>query len=193
MSEAYNDYPGVDLAGPMFIKPNCLTSKNARSQDAKRQEAQPFFLNARSQEAKLQEAQPKVLESEFQRNNTILIKEENAIMAVVKCIYDVFHDLRVGCRKKQKEFKVLGSYVYSLDNCTFEAQLWRLKDTNQLAYELKLKSISGLIAFTNLVQSVAWSLKENGYAERMADENEILMPYTMMSWNAMDDITEDEC
>lgn len=139
---------------------------------------------------------PKILNSAYQRNNVVLISGDNVddiylANNTVNEILGCYDKLRIEVKKKVKEYKVQGSYIWAEDLCSFEAQLWKIPTLNgkgqSLAYELKKKSMMGDVAFTDLVQKVAWHLKEKGFATVMADNEEILRPMTELERASYDE------
>lgn len=75
--------------------------------------------------------------------------------------------------------RMTGNLTYGFDTCHFQLQMSTVKGTDskkQLAVELRPTTRNGRIAFSILLQKVAWDLNQAGLAEFLADGREILKP-----------------
>lgn len=171
------------LRAPDVVKGNVKVSSS---------EAKPRSIESEAKTSEKKVYKPKsmkIKDIEYTHSNMVLIDgnpHDNALVArTVSATLDKFMDLRVGYKQKGKDCRTMGSYVWLHEHCAFEAQLWHLPAVDHskrecLGFELKKKSGS-IVAFTDLVNKLAWHLRKEGLASKTADMEDICQPLSSLT------------
>lgn len=122
--------------------------------------------------------QPKTMASEYMGHDTIEINHNALNMtpkAVEEVVLQILRSLRVRFKRKDREFRSTGSYVLNEEIVDFEMQLWILASGN-IGVEFRRKGTVGRQAYREVINKVAYSLKEKKMAKKFANQRDILKP-----------------